>query len=395
MADIQPGGGAQGFWQRFCRWCSSKTRRAEALARNRQLLDHFMVLLRDEFLYAEHPSPPEKAVLNPDIANRIQQLIGDHLGQNPDPDKQGLQRRWEKAYEIERLLVFVRPRSRLAIEADRRVDEAKRLGMPEADKYRAQLDVINARVTAAEAAVGTAATAAAAATPADEVRLTAAHAQAEANAETVAANADRDRRSILTPVLDDLQWQYQKTNLVREALWSSAWHLLGFGVITSFFVALPFLCFLFERWTGLHPFSKLMSLFPNYGVYTAMSFGLLGAFFSRLTSLNFTAVGLTLEEAENRYSWASLYIRGSVGIFGALLFYFLMRTGIISGIAPDFTDFTFKRVLVSSVLTDATVLIPSKAWALLVLWSFIAGFSEKLVPESLSKVEAQVSGKKS
>ena len=289
--------------------------------------------------------------------------------------------------------MFIRPRSRLAVEADRRVDEAKRLGLPAADKYRAELDTINARVTAAEAAVETAAKMAAA--RADEASLATAHGQAKDHAEEVAANAARDRRAILTPVLDDLQWQYQKTNLVRDAVWSSAWHLLGFGVIASFFVAVPFLCFLFERWTGWHPFSDLMSLFPNYGLYTAMSFGLLGAFFSRLTSLNLTAASLTLEDAENRYSWASLYIRGSVGMFGALLFYFLMRTGIISGVAPNFDDFSFKRVAVSSVLTDATVLIPSKDWALLVLWSFIAGFSEKLVPESLSKVEAQVSGKKS
>jgi hypothetical protein len=394
MADNQPDGWVKRLIQCICRWCSSNTRRTEALQRNRQLLDHFMVLLRDEFLYAEHPSPPEKAVINADIAKRIQQLIDDHLVQKPEPDKEDVQRRWEKAYEIERLLVFVRPLSRLAVEADRRADEAKRLGLPAADKYRAQLDTINARVTAAEAAVETAAKMVAAAAPADQARLAAAHEQAMAHAEEVAANAARDRRAILTPVLDDLQWQYQKTNLVRDAVWSSAWHLLGFGVIASSFVAIPFLCFLFERWTGRRWFSDLMSLFPNYGLYTAMSFGLLGAFFSRLTSLNFTAAGMTLEDAENRYSWASLYIRGSVGVFGALLFYFLMRTGIISGIAPDFNEFTFKRVLVSSVLTDATVLIPSKAWALLVLWSFIAGFSEKLVPDSLSKVEAQVSGKK-
>ena len=210
----------------------------------------------------------------------------------------------------------------------------------------------------------------------------------------MAADADRDRRAILAAALDDLQWQYQKNILVRTALWSSAWHLLLFGVVTGILVALPFFFFIFERWTGLHLFSNLMSLFPNYGLYTAMSFGLLGAFFSRLISLKFTTEGLTLEDAENRFSWASLSIRGSVGILGALIFYFLMRTGIISGIAPNFEDLSFKRVLMTSVLTDATVLIPSKAWALLVMWSFIAGFSEKLVPDSLSKVEAQVSGKK-
>jgi hypothetical protein len=37
--------------------------------------------------------------------------------------------------------------------------------------------------------------------------------------------------------------------------------------------------------------------------------------------------------------------------------------------------------------------LPSKDWALLVIWSVIAGFSEKLVPDSLSRVEAQATKK--
>jgi hypothetical protein len=151
---------------------------------------------------------------------------------------------------------------------------------------------------------------------------------------------------------------------------------------------------LIERWSGIRSFSNLLDMFPNYGLYTAMSFGLLGAFFSRLTSLKFTTTGLTVEEAENRYSLISLSIRASVGTFGALLFYFLMRTGIIGAIAPDFNKFTYEMRPVQSVLTDAEVLIPSKDWSLLVLYSFLAGFSEKLVPDSLSKVEATVSSQK-
>ena len=123
------------------------------------------------------------------------------------------------------------------------------------------------------------------------------------------------------------------------------------------------------------------------------TFGLLGAFFSRLISLKLTTEGLTLEEAENRFSIISLSIRGAVGTLGAVIFYFAMRSGIIAGIAPDFTKFSFEPTYMQALLANTEVLLPSKDWSLLILWSFIAGFSEKLVPESLSKVEAKVSGK--
>jgi hypothetical protein len=38
------------------------------------------------------------------------------------------------------------------------------------------------------------------------------------------------------------------------------------------------------------------------------------------------------------------------------------------------------------------VLLPSPSWCLLVIWSFLAGFSERLVPDTLSRAEGQLSG---
>lgn len=368
--------------------------------RNAQLLDHFILQLRDDFLYAQHPTSDEAAVVNQPISDRIAQLLGGDA-EAPATDTDATRRRWELAYEIERLLVYIRPCNSLAIEVDRRVDEAKRIGLPSADKYRSQLDAANARVTAADAAVTTAANAAAAVTPvaanagagnappAADPRLQ----TAQEHAKQAKAEGDRARRAILAAVLDDLQWQYQKNVLVHSALWDSASNLLRLAAVTTLVVGFPFFCFVFERWTGLRWFSMLLNNFPNYGVYTAMSFGLLGAFFSRLTSLSFSGT-MTLEEAESRYSWRSLCIRGVVGASGALLFYFLMRSEIISSIAPDFDNFAYESKPLQTVLVDTTVLLPSKDWSLMVLWSFLAGFSEKLVPDSLSRVEATASGKK-
>lgn len=360
---------------------------------NVRLLKHFLAQLEDGYIYAKSPSAGETKSENDPISARIEQLFG-QVKSAELTDEDAVRRLWEWAYEIERLLVYLRPRSALAIEVDRRVDEAKRFGLQGADKYRAQLDAAAARLTAAKLALATSANATALATDADRARLQAAEGNAHTHAESEQSTVDCDRRSILAAVLDDLQWQYQKNNLVRTALWDSASNLLKFGWFTAFIVSIPFLCFVFERWTGLQWFSHLLERFPNYGLYTAMSFGLLGAFFSRLTSLNFTSTGLTLEDAENRFSFTSLAIRGAVGTLGAMLFYFVMRTGIVTAVAPDFSKFAFETPHLQALLTAADVLIPSKDWSLLILWSFVAGFSEQLVPDTLSKVEAQVSGKK-
>lgn len=364
--------------------------------RNRQLLDHFLIQLADEFLYVRHPSPGDQPVDNAAIIARIDALIAEATMQvaAADQSAEATQRGWGRANEIERLLVYLKPSSLLWVDVERRIDEAARVGLPSAAKYRAELDAITVRLNAARAALTNAVLGVAAAqTDAERTRAEAIRAQAQQHLTDDEMNSDLRRRAMLAAVLNDIQWQQQKTILIRSALWESATNLLGFGFFTMFVVAIPFLCFTFEAWTPWKPFSLLLDNFPNYGLYTAMSFGLLGAFFSRLTSLKFTGE-LTLEEAENRYSFSSLWIRGAVGMCGALLLYFLMRTQIVTGITPDFENFTYEQMEVRTVLKSASVLIPSKDWAMLALWSFIAGFSEKLVPDSLSRVEAQVSGKK-
>lgn len=68
---------------------------------------------------------------------------------------------------------------------------------------------------------------------------------------------------------------------------------------------------------------------------------------------------------------------------------FLLHAGIITGsFVPDFSNMT----IVSHIPPDhlpATFLI-GKELSLLIVWSFIAGFSERLVPSILGRTEARL-----
>jgi hypothetical protein len=64
---------------------------------------------------------------------------------------------------------------------------------------------------------------------------------------------------------------------------------------------------------------------------------------------------------------------------GLIMFYFL-QSGLIKGIAfPEFTGD-------DHIILDGDF----RSLALLIIWCFISGFSEKLVPGILSKTEEQV-----
>ncbi|MGH6846949.1 MAG: hypothetical protein ACREC0_05795 [Methylocella sp.] len=115
--------------------------------------------------------------------------------------------------------------------------------------------------------------------------------------------------------------------------------------------------------------------------YSVMASGLFGAFFSRLISLQTTVRSLrscSFGAIANARCWRNILVRGITGMSGAVIVCFFLRSGFIAGsVFPDFVDLG---------ITQYTVL-PTKGLALLVVWSFLAGFSERLVPNILASTE--------
>lgn len=90
----------------------------EPESQENRLLQHFMFQLQDEFTAAKSPTG-EDPVHNDEVAECIRKLFAEESAPT-----------WVRAYRIERLLVFIRPASKLLIEVDRRVSEAEGLKLP-------------------------------------------------------------------------------------------------------------------------------------------------------------------------------------------------------------------------------------------------------------------------
>ena len=231
------------------------------------------------------------------------------------------------------------------------------------------------------------------ATTANPTQLQTVAEQARLEADKSRQQADNERRAILAAVLDDLQWFYQQRILKRRALWTSAWNLALFGVITDHRNSILRLCsrkdWLTVSASSEGEFSELRLIQRDVLRYAR-------AFFSRLISLQFTSE-MTVEDAENRYGPTSLLIRAAVGMCRAAVIYFLLGTELLGNtLKPSFTEklpFIPKKITPMLSPTPVNVLMPSADWCLLIMWSFLVGFSERLVPDSLARAEGQVSGK--
>jgi hypothetical protein len=129
--------------------------------------------------------------------------------------------------------------------------------------------------------------------------------------------------------------------------------------------------------------------FETYpGLMVAIAAGFFGATFSMLVQTQRRIAEGSLDDLRNASSWRTLMVRGSVGIGAAAILYFFFRSGLLGGnLWPKLEELGFDPLTKGG--TQAVV--PNQAWCLLVIWCFLAGFSETLVPNILSKTEQKAS----
>lgn len=252
----------------------------------------------------------------------------------PEP---GSKRAWEPLYEAEQRLARYIPDEMVASEANKRFVEAKRLG-----------------VTSHEA-------------------LSAAFEKAASPA---------DKRAIYISLLDDVHFRYVKRNLDRKTRRSAAKSLNTIGTAllgTLLVLILLFVLCADEIWVGrLH-------------AVTAIYFGILGAYFSRMIAFQSNVATLDYDILEQDFANWSILVRMLIGAIGAVIFYLLLVSQLLGG---DIFPGKDGKFVATFLMGQVTYHLPSVEFAKLLVWSFIAGFSERLLPDQLSRLDTAAQAKK-
>jgi hypothetical protein len=212
------------------------------------------------------------------------------------------------------------------------------------------------------------------------------------------ADAEAQKQSLLFSIVTDLQLRAQqlyqirrmRLRAVRTVSWIAAVVILLVGVPLIAYIA-HFMTIGAERRTWI---SDFVGSFPNFGLFTAISFGALGALFSRFLILQRSEGTVPLDEAATYYGSRYIFLRVLIGTVAAIIVYFFLASGLISGgLAPDIQRLTYIAAQATDdasgirtyLATEAdSAMVPSKDMALLIVWAFLAGFSEFLVPNLLN-----------
>lgn len=205
----------------------------------------------------------------------------------------------------------------------------------------------------------------------------------------------------------DVQDKFRKRYLLREFIAAyTARVSLIFSLATTFFILLVIalawiaqdhLAAIFRMPEGIEgppapPVGPEGGMRAFASFYVALAAGLFGAAFSMMSQTKKRVEAATLEDMRTNARFAMLLFRLGVGIGAAMILYFVFDTGLLGDgtLTPKLREAGFDASLASTALfTSIGGLSPNKDLSLLMLWSFVAGFSEVLVPTMLRQAEGK------
>ncbi|TAZ68227.1 hypothetical protein [Rhizobium ruizarguesonis] len=240
---------------------------------------------------------------------------------------------WEHLYEAEQRLAAVRSDDAVKADWARRIVEAENLGVGSAAALKAQFGAIDTA---------------------------------------------ENRKGTYLALLDDLHFRYAKRRLDRHTRMKTATWLNNVGVLLC---ALGLL-FTVVGWVFCLSFGDFLA--RTHLLY-AIWCGMLGAYFSRSVSMRSSIATLDYDVLMTDYSRWSVIQRLVIGAIAAFVMYLLIAGNLLAGDLFPATDFS--KPVVNPKPGDPSLAIPSIAFAKLLVWSVIAGFSERLLPDQLSRLE--------
>lgn len=175
---------------------------------------------------------------------------------------------------------------------------------------------------------------------------------------------EKQKRSFLGRLLNDLQWQY----MVREG---KQLYLRITRKRTSLLLIFSILLFLFALLLMMH-YGTAETLKKIVVIALTITAGFMGAAFSMVTGLK-DLEQKSFNDLKIVHRTSYLISRAIIGVGASLILYYFVTSGIISGdLFPQSNsngDVDFYKLIV---------------------WGFIAGFSEKLIPSLISKTEERI-----
>lgn len=120
----------------------------------------------------------------------------------------------------------------------------------------------------------------------------------------------------------------------------------------------------------------------------AFASGLFGATFFMLVEFQSRLAASGTTELRDMWTMWMILLRCAVGIGGATILYFLFQTDLLGeGLWPNVGEMGFEGKAHSAslkIIGTVEFRIPDKNTALLIVWSFLAGYSQSLVPGILT-----------
>jgi hypothetical protein len=221
--------------------------------------------------------------------------------------------------------------------------------------------------------------------------------------------ADDVFRDFQLDILEAIHWHSRRKHIARKLRSQATRRTLFFGLLALMAVLIPW--FLASAAAPIKTAQvaslRVEDLLPigfftqenggkQFALYTALMFGFMGAIFSRLITLQRQWEVMALDELYNARTRSYIFLRATIGTLGALVIYFFLQSGLVSGsVFPNFDDLGMSLKTPNSSQGPkwpSQLLLPSGGLSLLIMWSFIAGFSETLVSTVLNTTQQQFGG---